>query len=147
MRYEFKEFEIKERIIIDGDEELQLIAPCVHFAEKVVIRNCKIILLDIYGVYFFEGIEISNCKVMSDVMWQSGGHNKKKIIISNTIFKGFVDFEDCWFENDIIFQNVCFEKGTNLKGNIGTPVEIIFDGEVILENVTGEMDVNTFFEY
>jgi len=65
-------------------------------------------------------------------------------LIIDTTFDKFCDFEDCLFIADVVVKNVKFSADTNLAGNKGTPVEVVFDGDLVIENVVGIIDMNTF---
>jgi len=101
--------------------------------------------LDFYAAYFLCGFTMDQCVVEEQLSFQSGGHNDNGVFrISDTTFRSFVDFEDCWFTGSLHLQNVTFEKGTNLFGNKNTPMEVSFDVTPELANVSGSLDLNTF---
>lgn len=143
MRYDFSDTYRKE-VIIRNDTELILSAPCVVFEKPVRIVNCYITELMIYACYFLEGLELFDCFVKSRVIWQSGGHNEKKILISSCTFHEFVDLEDCWFMEPIEFNKVRFLQGTNLFGNKNTPMAITFEKGCMIKDVTGDLAVDTY---
>jgi len=66
------------------------------------------------------------------------------IIIRNTRFDSFVDFEDCWFTGPTRFENVVFAQGTNLLGNLDTPMAVSFDFKPKILNVDGTLNINTY---
>lgn len=143
MKYTFRDIH-DEPVTISGDDDLEFNAPCCMFSRPVIISNCIIKILNIYATYFFSGLKIQNCHVESEVIFQSGGHNKQPILIIDTTFDKFCDFEDCLFIADVVIKNVKFSADTNLAGNKGTPVEVVFDGDLVIENVVGIIDMNTF---
>ncbi len=143
MKYEFGDTH-DEPVTISGDNDLEFVALFCRFSKPVTISNCTVSDLNVYSTSFLSGLCIQNCRIKPQVTFQSGGHNKLPILIADTSFDSFCDFEDCWFMSDVIIRNVIFAKGTNLTGNKGTPVEVSFDGKLIVENVTGPIDVGTF---
>jgi hypothetical protein len=76
--------------------------------------------------------------------FQAGGHNKtgNPIIITNNNFKDFVNFFDCWYENEVtISNNNKFHKGTNLLGKPHN-IPVTFDKEPIIKDNIGQLDLN-----
>ncbi|MFW7380271.1 MAG: pentapeptide repeat-containing protein [Oligoflexus sp.] len=146
MKYEYKN-DPKKPIEINNDQQLEFLAPMVQFTKSVKIKGSKIKGLDIYANYFAEGFELEDCVIESKVIWTAGGHNLKPILFKNCVFNEFVDFEDCYFEGDVIFENVRFIKGTNLMGNKGTPVEVTFEIDPRLTNVEGDFAMDTYKLY
>lgn len=119
--------------------------PCVQFFNSVHFDSCTFRLLDFYAAYFFCGLTIENCSVVQRCSFQSGGHNDHgDITIRDTVFKSFVDFEDCWFTGAICLENVSFQAGTNLLGNRKTPVEVAFDIPPKISDVAGDLYVDTY---
>lgn len=143
MKYEYKECP-KTEIHLVNDLDLQFRSPMIHFENLVSIKDCVVRDFNIYGSYFLNGLYIDNCEFQCEISWQSGGHNREKIFIKNTNFSKFVDFEDCHFENQLILENITFQKGSNLLGNKGTPVEVIFNISPIISNVKGNINMNSY---
>ena len=131
-------------ISILGDDQLEFESSMIQFSERVEIIQCIVINFDIYASLFIGGLRIENVIVKCPVKWMAGGHNKQPIILKDCVFEEFVDFEDCCFDHEIIFENVQFIKGTNFLGNKGTPVEVSFEFKPKMVDVTGELDINTF---
>ncbi len=145
MKYEFDPNDTHdEPVTISGDDDLEFVAPCCEFAKPVTISDCTISELNAYSTSFLSGLCIQNCRIRRMATFQSGGHNKLPILITDTSFESLCDFEDCWFMSDVIIRNVIFAEGTNLTGNKDTPMEVSFDGKLIIENVTGVIDLDTF---
>ena len=138
-----------------------------EFLKSIVIENCKINIIDfsvaqfhklvlinnsrinkaiLLGTYLFEGLQIQKSTITKEFLFQCGGHNKINfpIQIENTIFKCFADFEDCWFTGKVKLKHVEFQKGSNLLGNKNTPVEVEFERGIDIENVQGDIKINTF---
>ncbi|MCB9229100.1 MAG: hypothetical protein H6618_05765 [Deltaproteobacteria bacterium] len=143
MKYEFK-YDPEQPVEITNDQALEFLAPMVQFTELVRIKNCNIKILDIYANHFTSGLELVDCVIENKVLWTAGGHNLKPIVFKNCIFKEFVDFEDCYFDGDVIFNSVKFLKGTNLLGNKGTPVEVSFEKDLTISEVEGNLKMDTF---
>lgn len=143
MRHIFEE-DVCRTLSFQNDADFCFAARMVQFTELIEIRQCRVKEFDVFGMYCGNGLVIQDCEFDCAVDWESGGHNKSPIIIENCVFNRFVSFEDCYFENEIILKNVVFSQGTNLLGNKNTPVRVGFDKVPVLENVTGELAVNTF---
>jgi len=117
------------------------------FKEKVLINNCIFKQSDFYASYFLGGLTIDSCTFENNIsLMTSGGHNKSptKVIIRNTLFKGFVDMSDAWFEGPVEISGCNFIKGSNLLGNNDTPVQVKFDYKPSLLNNSGKLDINDF---
>ena len=91
-------------------------AICTVFNNPVSFTGCHFDVLSFYAAYFLKGLEIDGCEISAPLTFSSGGHNSKSmpITITNTRFKSFVDFEDCWFTGPLRLENVEFMQGTNL---------------------------------
>jgi len=88
---------------------------------------------------------MQGCVVHEFVRFQSGGHNDEhEFAIIDTRFESFVDFEDCWFTGPFRLENVTFAAGTNLLGNLDTPVPVSFDVPPIITNTRGTLDMDTY---
>ena len=143
MLYKFQDC-VEDDVTIDGDHNVQFVAAFTLFEKPVRIKNCSIEKLDLLATYFLGGLEITNCRILCDVNWQSGGHNRQPIQIVDSEFLGFLDTEDCIFEAEVSLQTVKIPKGSNLLGNIGTPVEVIFETAPTLDMIEGRINVDTF---
>jgi hypothetical protein len=110
-------------------------------AETVEWDHCVFKLIDIdAGVYFIKGLTCRDSEVLSEVLFDSGGHNSPEtpILFERVKFHQFVDFWDCWFKGPIIFRDVEFMDGTNLLAEKEGNVE--FEFPPVLENVKGTLD-------
>lgn len=143
MLYEF-DIDPGKRLVFRNDNNLSFKAFMVQFTSMVEFYDCEIIGFDNLANYFTSGLYVKNCLFRCNINWQSGGHNLKPIVFENCEFDEFFDFEDCCFDADFVLKNVTFKKGTNLLGNINTPVEVIFATEPQCENVKGNLRINTF---
>lgn len=113
----------------------------IEFSERVTIKNCVIKKSSIAYTYFKSGLIIENSVFLDYIDWQAGGHNKKgAIVITGSIFTGFVNFFDCWFQSEVKISNSIFLGGTNLMGNIGFGGEVSFDVPPVIQNVTGDLN-------
>jgi hypothetical protein len=99
-----------------------------------------------YAAYFLRGIAIVKCDFRGPDSSQSGGHNAKDcdFTITDTGFDGFVDFEDCWFTGPVVVRNSTFRVGTNLLGNMETPVNVSFDFLPAISDTVGDLNINTY---
>ncbi|MGQ0798170.1 MAG: hypothetical protein ACT4OI_09985, partial [Methanobacteriota archaeon] len=93
------------------------------------------------GVYFLQGLVCRDSEFLSEVLFDSGGHNDKDhlIIFERVRFHGFVDFFDSWFTGPIVFRDVAFLGGTNLLNEERGWVQ--FDVPPVLERVSGTSDL------
>ncbi len=114
-----------------------------QFGKHVRITNCHFKNCQFVFTYFFGGLIIDNCTFDNYLDFQAGGHNKTghPVIIKNTNFKEFVNFFDCWYENEVIISNNKFQKGTNLLGQPNN-IPVTFDKEVIIKDNTGQLDLD-----
>ncbi len=99
-------------------------------------KNCKLTFC-----YFLRGLTIDNCLFEDYLDFSSGGHNKTgySIIIRNNNFKNFVNFFDCFYENDVIITKNKFRKGTNLLGKPHNIPVTFYINPIIKEN-EGKLD-------
>ncbi|WP_141735930.1 pentapeptide repeat-containing protein [Oligoflexus tunisiensis] len=143
MIYQYKNDPCK-KLVFSEDRDLQLKISMVHFTEEIEIRDCIVRDFEVFGVYCIRGLSVRNTTFDCEIIWQSGGHNTRPIVFENCVFKRFVDFEDCDFEDEFILRNVTFIEGTNLLGNKGTPVEVSFSRFPLLDNVNGTLTIDSF---
>jgi hypothetical protein len=75
--------------------------------------------------------------------FQAGGHNKQgnPLVITNNDFKEFVNFFDCWYENEVAIINNKFHKGTNLLGK-PFDIPVRFDIQPDIRNNTGQLNLD-----
>lgn len=98
-------------------------------------RKCQFVF-----TYFLGGLTIDNCTFDNYLDFQAGGHNKAECLeIINNNFKGFVNFFDCWFENEVTISDNIFDKGTNLFGNPNN-IPVTFDKEPVIKDNVGRLD-------
>ena len=116
-------------------------AVSVQFDKPVKLINCHFKECELFSSYFFGGLTIENCTFDSYLDFQSGGHNKTgcPVNIIDNEFKDFVNFFDCWYENDVRICNNKFNKGTNLLGNPNN-LGATFEKEPIIQDNTGRLD-------
>lgn len=114
-----------------------------QFDKPVRLINCNFKKCQFIFTYFLGGLTIYNCTFDNYLEFQAGGHNKtgNPVIITNNSFKGFVNFFDCWYENEVTISNNEFHKGTNLLGRPHN-IPVTFDIEPIITNNIGQLDVN-----
>lgn len=114
-----------------------------QFGKPVRITNCHFKSCQFVFTYFFGGLLIDNCTFDKYLDFQAGGHNKtgNSVIINNNNFKEFVNFFDCWYENEVIISNNKFQKGTNLLGQPNN-IPVTFDKEAIINDNTGQLDLD-----
>lgn len=117
-----------------------LSASVTHFINPVTITNCHFKKCQFIFTYFIGGLVIKNCVFDERLDFQAGGHNKvgNQILIANNLFKGFVNFFDCWYQGEVIIQNNTFVKGTNIQANNQL---ITFDKIPTIENNLGELKI------
>jgi hypothetical protein len=115
-----------------------------QFEKPVRLVNCHFLKCQFVFTYFSGGLIIDNCIFDGYLDFQAGGHNKtgKPVIIANNQFADFVNFFDCWYENEVIISNNTFQKGTNLLGRPFN-IPVTFDIAPVIENNKGQLDLNT----
>jgi hypothetical protein len=141
----FEETDFKIPIVMEKCEVESIKAGSVQFNKVVKFTKCHFKKFDFPFCYFPGGLEIISCSIDSYIDFQCGGHNKPTttVRISNTIFKGFVNFFDCIYEGPVIITNNKFEKGTNLLGNKNEPFVVSFDDVVKIEDNEGELNIDS----
>jgi len=104
--------------------------------------NCEFKNCEFLFSYFLGGLVIDNCIFDSYLDFQAGGHNKNgnAVSITNSTFKNFVNFFDCWYESELIIRNNNFQKGTNLLGK-PNGISVTFDINPMIENNRGQLDI------
>ena len=114
-----------------------------HFDKHVRLINCHFKKCQFVSSYFLGGLTIDNCTFDNYLDFQAGGHNKtgNPVIITNNNFKDFVNFFDCWYENEVIISNNKFQKGTNLLGKPHN-IPVTFDIEAIIKDNIGQLDID-----
>jgi hypothetical protein len=114
-----------------------------QFSKPVKLTHCHFKNCHFAFVYFLSGLTIDNCTFDNYLDFQAGGHNKigNSVILTNNIFKDFVNFFDCWYENEVIINNNEFRNGTNLLGKPNN-ISVTFDKEAIIKDNIGQLDLN-----
>ncbi|QIX63265.1 hypothetical protein FY528_13495 [Hymenobacter lutimineralis] len=114
-----------------------------HFDKPVRLVNCHFKKCQFVFTYFLGGLIVDNCTFDNYLDFQAGGHNKigNPLIITNNEFKGFVNFFDCWYENEVIISNNKFHNGTNLFGNPFN-IPVTFDKKPIVKDNFGQLDLD-----
>jgi len=114
-----------------------------QFDKPVRLINSHFKKCQFVFTYFLGGLTIDNCTFDNYLDFQAGGHNKtgNPIIITNNNFKDFVNFFDCWYENEVTICNNKFHKGTNLLGKLHN-IPVTFDIEPIIKDNIGQIDLN-----
>lgn len=116
---------------------------CVQFIRSVRLTNSKFTRCDFAYTYFTGGLVIDNCTFEGYLDMQAGGHNKKAVSITNSIFKNFVNFFDCWYQGEVTIKNNHFQQGTNLLGVDATSgIRTSFDVEPLIEGNIGQLDID-----
>jgi hypothetical protein len=115
-----------------------------QFEKPVRLLNCHFKQCQFIFSYFLGGLTIENCTFENYLDFQAGGHNKngKPVIITGNQFLGFVNFFDCWYEDEIIIRNNNFQKGTNLLGKPFN-IPVTFDVLPIIEENEGQLNLDT----
>ncbi|RYZ81817.1 MAG: hypothetical protein EOP04_23280 [Proteobacteria bacterium] len=131
------------KLAINGDLDLKFFAPEISFTEEVLIENATLNGIDLFGTWFVGGVIFRNCIFNCYFNWTYGGHNTKPVIFENCVFKEFANFEDCTFESRFVLRNVEFIEGTNLLGNLESPLRVLFEIFPLLENITGNLHVDS----
>ena len=105
--------------------------------------NCHFKKCQFVFTYFLGGLTIDNCTFDNYLDFQAGGHNKTRypITITNNFFKDFLNFCDCWYEDEVTITNNCFQKGTNLLGKPHN-IPVTFDKEPFITDNSGKLDLN-----
>ena len=106
------------------------------FHHKVCINNSIIGTLLLHSAFFEGGLIIESCIVKNHIQYEMGGHNKKPVRITDSIFESMFVFFDCVFESDIIINNNIFREGSTLYNGTN-----YFDISPNTENNVGVLDI------
>ena len=119
------------------------LANMIQFSKHVRLTACHFKNCQFAFTYFLDGLTINNCIFDNYLDFQAGGHNKigSRISIINNNFKNFVNFYDCWYENEVMICNNDFFKGTNLLGELHN-ISVTFAKQPTIENNTGKLDLD-----
>jgi hypothetical protein len=114
-----------------------------QFDRPVRLINCHFKKCQFVFTYFSGGLTIDNCTFDNYLDFQAGGHNKSgnPVIITNNEFKDFVNFADCWYENQVTISNNKFHKGTNILGR-PLNIPVTFDIAPIIKDNIGQLDLD-----
>jgi hypothetical protein len=114
----------------------------LYFKQPVRFEAC--IIESLFGMagYFFAGLAIERCVVSSPTDLSCGGHNQAghSVVLSDTTFAAFVNFEDRWFEGPVRVQRCTFKSGTNLLSREEQPCSVRFDVSPVIEGNSGPLD-------
>lgn len=113
----------------------------VQFDKPVRLVNSHFKKCQFTFSYFLGGLTIDSCTFDDYLDFQAGGHNQTNfpVKIINNEFIGFVNFFDCWYENEVIISDNRFKNGTNLLGN-PNGILVTFDKEPVIKGNTGKVD-------
>ncbi|MFI5450576.1 hypothetical protein ACHMWN_00290 [Pedobacter sp. UC225_61] len=139
---------------INGDEDFEnplIIENCivenlkcmmVRFIKPVIFKSCHFKDASFSFCYFIKGLLIEDCIFDKDLDFQAGGHNELEhpILFSNNEFKGFVNFCDCWFNGEIVFNNNKFNTGTNIESK---RQYLTFDIPLLMINNSGLTNIES----
>lgn len=109
---------------------------------KLIIEGSIITNFHIHSCWFSSGFELKNCIVNNYIDYQMGGHNDKPIFLENNIFKGFVNFFDCQFNEPIYLNNNIFIEGSNLLGNLDEGYKNTFNNGYVASHNIGNIMSN-----
>jgi hypothetical protein len=152
-----RDLHVKGTLVLQtGDERLRyelILENCIFddfktsflsFERPVRISRCVFYKCSFNSTYFIKGLHIEDSVFKSYLEFIAGGHNQNGSLISiaNCTFEGFVNFFDCWYKSQVDISNNNFRKGTNLMGNRTEPYRVQFDTPLIIENNTGQTDID-----
>jgi len=122
----------------------EVYAPCMSFAEGVVLDQCRVGELDFFSCYFERELRVRRCTVTGKADFRYGGLTKTGIVaqLEDTVFHGFVHFDDCWYEGPFELRRCRFLRGANLLGNQGTPYSTAFDVPPVISGCQGPLAVD-----
>jgi len=113
----------------------------VYFQKKVTIKDCYLKNASFNFSYFIGGLVIERCIFNNYLDFEAGGHNDSgSIILRGNQFKGFVNFCDCWFTNEVYVERNVFEKGTNISSkdqliSCDMPMQVVLNsGDLSIES-------------
>ena len=114
-----------------------------QFDKPVKLINSHFKKCQFMFTYFLGGLTVNNCTFDNYLNFEAGGHNKKNkpITIINNDFLGFVNFFDCWYENEVTICNNNFQRGTNLLGKPHN-IPVTFDIEPINKDNIGQLNLD-----
>lgn len=146
-RFSFTEEGFVDRnILLDSLDEAEFEAYNVVFARAVSLHRCSFRSFEVEGGAFQRGLDLADCHFSDPFYFFASGHNLfgSQIRIRRCTFHSFADFGDCWFEGPFEIIDCDFQEGTNLMGNLNTPIEVTFDVPPVLTRVSGELRLNSF---
>lgn len=133
----------REEIVIENCIIEAFSCIMIQFEKPVRLINSHLKKCEFTFSYFLGGLTIDNCTFDSYLDFQAGGHNKTghSIIVTNNEFKGFVNFFDCWYENEVKISHNRFLKGTNLLGKPHN-IPVTFDIEPLIKDNVGQLGLS-----
>lgn len=111
---------------------------------EIFIENSIIENLLIHSCWFRKGLIFKDNHVTNYIDYQIGGHNNYPIIIIGNIFKEFINFFDCHFEDKIEMKANIFMQGCNLLGNLDEGFKNTFAIKPIIKDNIGKIDIDGF---
>jgi hypothetical protein len=131
-----------EKVILENCNIDNFSCIMISFSKPVTLKNCYLKNATFMFSYFTGGLIIENCVFEQYLDFQSGGHNEggNAIIIKENLFKGFVNFWDCWFTDQVLIHNNVFKHGTNL---LSKDQYVSFDIPPIVENNSGDLAIES----
>ena len=131
----------KEEVIIENCIIEYFSGSVTQFSRPVKLINCHFKKCQFVFTYFFGGLTIDNCTFDNYLDFQAGGHNKtgNSVTIIKNNFADFVNFFDCWYEDEITICDNNFKKGTNLLGKPFN-IPVTFEIKPIIKDNLGQMD-------
>lgn len=136
--------EFKRELLIENCKLDKLDAPAICFSKKVLLIDSHFNDCVFNYAYFNGGLTIDNCIFENYLDFEAGGHNQNGniFLITNSQFKSFVNFFDCWFQSDVSIIKNEFLMGTNLLGNLNESWRTQFDVEPVILDNTGRLNLN-----
>ncbi|QNE40731.1 hypothetical protein F1C16_14730 [Hymenobacter sp. NBH84] len=127
-------------IIILHCEVDDLSGVVLSYERPMILSYCHFHRADFIFAYFVGGLLIEECVFYSYLNFSSGGHNKPgfPVRLLRNLFKGFVNFFDCWYEGEVHVEYNIIKQGTNL---LGAPhnIPVTFDIQPIIQKNVGNL--------
>jgi hypothetical protein len=94
----------------------QLTSVLVHYERPVVLWQCHFLSADFTYTYFLQGLRLEECVFEKYLDFQAGGHNQPgfSVLLARNVFRGFVNFFDCWYQAEVQIVFNEFRGETNL---------------------------------
>ncbi|RSK46093.1 hypothetical protein [Hymenobacter perfusus] len=114
-----------------------------EYQRPVQLINSHFVQCDFAFAHFPQGLTIVGCTFENYLEFQAGGHNQPgfPVQLQNNIFKGFVNFFDCWYKAEVLVEGNIFHQGTNL---LGAPqgYSVQFDAPSTIQHNVGNLERN-----